>query len=174
MIHAVFFPSLMGVGIIASGALLLSDWLRRLLPQGRIRRQHDVVVGAYGAVTDAVAAAGYRLVEPWFIRRGLRRRRTYLLLALTSGLLGTGSVRAGLAFYNDPRGLFFTSPWVIGIGYGVGAAAGLLALSCVGITVWYHHPSRVLRHLVEETPLGRYLLPSGTDRIAALSNVEER
>ncbi len=72
MTLAVFFPSLMGVGILVSGALLISDSIRRLFPQGSLRRKHNVVVGTYGAVADAVDAAGYHLAEPWFLGRGLR------------------------------------------------------------------------------------------------------
>ena len=78
MTRAVFFPSLMGVGILISGALLISDWLRRLLPYGALRRRHNVIVGTYGAIADAVGAAGYHLKEPWFLKRGLRRRWSYI------------------------------------------------------------------------------------------------
>ena len=69
------------VGILISGALLISDWVRRLLPQGSLRRKHHVVIGTYGAIAETVDAAGYHLEEPWFLSRGLRERRTYLLLA---------------------------------------------------------------------------------------------
>ena len=59
MTIGVFFPSLMGVGIIISGTLLVSDWLRKLFPKGSVRRKHNVVVGTYGAVGDAIDAARY-------------------------------------------------------------------------------------------------------------------
>lgn len=174
MMVAVFFPSLMGVGIIISGALLVSDWIRRLLPQGQLRRQHDVVVGTYGAVRDAVDAAGYRLAEPWFLHRGLRRRRTYVIIALIAIAVGAGAVWGGLAFYHDAKGLFFHSPWPIGIGYGVGAAAALLALFCLTIAAWYRKPPRPIIWIVAETSLGRYVLPSRSDHTAALRQIEKR
>lgn len=174
MITAVFFPSLMGVGIIVSAALLLSDWIRRLFPQGRLRRQHDVVVGTYGAITDAIHAAGYQLVEPHFLRRGLRRRRTYLAVAFLATMLGGVSLQGGLAFYNDPRGLFFRNPWAIGIGYGVAAAALAVAILCLVVAIWYRRLPRPLQTLVEQTSLGRYLLPSGRDQAIALSHIERR
>lgn len=174
MTLAVFFPSLMGVGILVSGALLISDWVRRLLPQGQIRRQHNVVAGTYGAVTDAIDAAGYRLAEPWFLHRGLRHRRTYVLIALVAVIVGAVAVSGGLAFYDDPRGLFYKSPWVIGIGYGVGAAGALLGIFCLTIVVLYNHLPRLIRRVVEETTLGRFVLPSPSDHVAALSNIERR
>ena len=171
---AVFFPSLMGVGIIVSGALLVSDWLRRLLPQGRIRRQHDVVVGTYGAVQYAIDAAGYRLAEPWFLHRGLRRRQTYVVIAMIALTVGASAMWGALAFYDDPKGLFFRSPWAIGIGYGVVLAGLLLALLCVAIAAWYHRPPRIILWIVAETALGRHVLPSRSDPQAALSNIEKR
>jgi hypothetical protein len=174
MIVAVFFPSLMGVGIIVSGALLVSDWMRRLLPQGQIRRQHDVVVGAYGAVADTIGAAGYRLAEPWFLRRGPRRRSTYVVLAVWSVLVGAGSIWVGLAFFNDPRGLFYHSPWATGIGYGVGSVALCFGALCLTVAIWHSNLPLPLRRLIEETSLGRYVLPSRSDNAAALSSIEKR
>ena len=120
MIVAVFFPSLMGVGIIISGTLLVSDWVRTLLPKGSLRRKHNVVVGTYGVVGDAVDAAGYHLSEPWFINRGLRQRSTYLVITAVTIAGGIGAIWSGLLFFDDPLGLFYRSPWAIGIGYGVG------------------------------------------------------
>lgn len=174
MMLAVFFPSLMGVGILVSGALLISDWVRRLLPQGQLRRQHDVVVGTHGAVTDAVAAAGYGLKEPWFLHRGLRSRRTYVIVAVAALLIGVAAVWGGLAFYQDSKGLFFESPWVIGIGYGVGAAGALLGVFCLVIAGLYNHLPTPIRWLVQETSLGRFVLPSPAEQTAAFINIERR
>ena len=174
MTLAVFFPSLMGVGILISGALLISDWMRRLFPQSRIRRQHGVVVGTYGTVTDAIDAAGYRLAEPSFLHRGLRRRATYLALAILFVSFGVGAVWAGRAFYMDPRGLFYRSPWATGIGHGVGTAAFCLATLCLVIAIWYRRLPRPVERLVEETSLGRFVLPSRSAQVAALGNIEKR
>ena len=115
---AVFFPSLMGIGIIISGTLLISDWLRRLFPKGNVHRKHNVVVGTYGAVQDAIEAAGYHLSEPWFIHRWLRPRSTYLGTALGCIALGVTSIWAGRRLFDDPLGVFYRSPWATGIGYG--------------------------------------------------------
>ena len=168
MTFAVFFPSLMGVGILISGVLLVSDWVRRLLPHRTLRRKHDVVVGTYGVISDAVGAAGYRLKEPWFLKRGLRNRTTYFGLALGLATLAAGSTWAGAEFYADPLGLFYESPWAVGIGYGVGAALLAAALVCVVAGLAYRSPPRAVAWLISESPLGRLILPSVQDQIAAL------
>ena len=171
MMLAVFFPSLMGVGILISGALLISDWVRRLLPRSHLRRKHNVVVGTYGSITETVDAAGYHLEEPWFLKRGLRERRTYLIWALGLGVAALLSSWAGQQFFDDPLGLFYESPWVIGIGYGVGAALLLLAILCFGIGFAYRSTPQLLMRLITDTSLGRIILPTEADHQAALNDV---
>ncbi len=171
MTLAVFFPSLMGVGILISGALLLSDWVRRLLPQGTVRRKHHVVVGTYGAIAETVDAAGYHLEEPWFLTRGLRERRTYWLTAVVLAAGGVGAIWGGLLFFDDPLGLFYRSPWAVGIGYGVGAGLLLLALLCAFLGVAYRSTPRFIMRLVTDTSLGRIILPTEEDHAAALDNL---
>ena len=168
---AVFFPSLMGVGIIISGTLLVSDWLRRLFPKGNLRRKHSVVVGTYGAVGDAVDAAGYHLHAPWFINRGLRKRTTYLIAVVLASLAAWLSIWTGNRFFDDPRGLFYRSPWAVGIGYGVGAALLALALLCLIIAIVYQSLPRPVRYLIEQTSLGRIVLPTDADHAAAIDNI---
>ncbi|MEA2003197.1 MAG: hypothetical protein U9N84_15085 [Actinomycetota bacterium] len=173
MIIAVFFPSLMGVGILISGALLISDWLRRLLPHGRLRRKHNVIVGTYGAIADSVEAAGYHLEEPWFLRRGLRNRLSYIGVAMLLALLGAGSMWAGREFYADPLGLFFRSPWATGIGYGVGAALLIAAALCLVIGLAYRSIPEFMTPLIADTSLGRFVLPTEEDHHAALHNLDK-
>ena len=170
---AVFFPSLMGIGIIISGTLLISDWLRRLLPTRNIRRKHNVVVGTFGVVEDAIEAAGYHLETPWFINRWLRPRTTYLAIATTSIILGLISIWAGLRLYDDPLGLFYRSPWATGIGYGVAAGLLLVAAICLLLVLGYRSPPRPLAYLVRETTLGRIVLPDQPDHDAALTQLEK-
>ena len=173
MTLAVFVPSLMGVGILISGALLVSDWMRRMLPHGRIRKQHNVVVGIYGSIADAVDAAGYHLDEPWFLRRGLRNRSTYFGAAAVLMVLGLTSMWIGVEFFNDPKGLFFRSPWATGLGYGVGAAALAAATISLVIGAVYRALPRFMKRLVEETSVGRIILPTPADHDAALENLEK-
>ncbi len=171
MTVAVFFPSLMGIGILVSGALLISDWVRRLLPQGSVHRKHHVVIGTYGAISETVDAAGYHLEEPWFLSRGLRERTTYLELALGFTLAGWASIWIGVQFYEDSLGLFYESPWAVGIGYGVGAALLLLAALCALIGLAYRSTPRLIMRLVAETSLGRIILPTEADHEAALNRI---
>ncbi|MCP4308080.1 MAG: hypothetical protein GY788_25040 [bacterium] len=172
MTLAVFFPSLMGVGILISGALLISDGLRRLFPKGSLRRKHNVVVGTYGAVGDAVDAAGYRLEEPWFVRRGLRTRIAYIIAAIVLVAAGILSALVGERFFDDPLGVFYESPWAIGLGYGFGTAFWLLALLCLTIAALYRSPPRLIMRLVNETSLGRIVLPTDADHRKAVHNIE--
>ena len=58
MILGVFVPSLMGAGILVSGAILLVDVLRRYLPQSGLHRRHRVAIGAFNVVAGAAAWAG--------------------------------------------------------------------------------------------------------------------
>ena len=173
MTLAVFFPSLMGVGILVSGALLISDWIRRLFPQSNLRRKHNVIVGTYGAVGDAVDAAGYHLEEPWFIGRGLRNRSTYLVWAAVLWLAAIGSMWAGSEFFEDPLGLFYRSPWAIGIGYGVGAALLLVAALCLFLAITHRSVPKLIMKLVTETSLGRIILPTDEDHETALNSIEK-
>ncbi len=173
MIVAVFFPSLMGVGILISGALLIADWMRKVLPNGRIRKQHNVVVGIYGSISDAIDAAGYRLEEPWFLRRDLRHRSTYFGWAAVLLLLGGASMWIGVQFFDDPKGLFYRSPWATGLGYGIGAAAVLAGLTSAVLGVAYRSLPVPMRRLIEETSLGRIVLPTQDDHDAALDNLEK-
>lgn len=173
MTICVFFPSLMGVGILVSGALLISDWVRRFFPQGSIRRKHNVIVGTYGAIGDAVDAAGYHLSEPWFIRRGLRSRGTYLGAAAVALAAALVSIWTGNSLFDDPLGLFYKSPWAIGIGYGVAAALIVLALLCLTVAVVYTSLPKPVMRLVRETSLGRIVLPSDADHEQAVHNIEK-
>lgn len=169
----VFFPSLMGVGIIISGALLISDWLSRLLPKRSLRRKHNVAVGTYGAVSDAVDAAGYRLAEPWFIRRGLRRRATYVGTAIATFAASAISVGIGNRLFDDPLGVFYQSPWAIGLGYGIGTALLVFALLCLAIALVYTSLPKLLMQLVKETSIGRIVLPTDADYQKAVHNIKK-
>lgn len=168
---AVFFPSLMGIGIIISGTLLVSDWLRKLFPKGNVRRQHNVVIGTYGAVGDAIDAAGYQLVEPWFVNRGLRQRSTYVLVALVTMAGGVLCIWAGNRLYNDDLGLFYRSPWAVGLGYGVAAALFIVSLLCVVIAIAYGSLPQPLMYLVRKTSIGRIVLPTRADHAAAIDDI---
>ena len=96
MVLAVFFPSLMGVGIIASGAVLLSDLVLRLLPNRGMRRSRRVALGAYGVVAAAAAAAGRTVRRSELLDRVPRRRTVYGMLAASAAIYFVAIWAAGL------------------------------------------------------------------------------
>ncbi|RPI24765.1 MAG: hypothetical protein EHM57_02355 [Actinobacteria bacterium] len=159
MVLAVFFPSLMGVGIIASGAVLVSDALRRLFPNRGRRRRHRVAVGAYGVVALAAAAAGQDVQRSGLLDRVPRRRAAYALLAVSAAGTATLIAAACAAAYADPLGLFYRSPWMIGIGTGFGAALGVLALLLAVLSALGRRLPAPMARLVATTSLGRLQIP---------------
>jgi len=173
MILAVFFPSLMGIGIIVSGALLLSDQIRRLFPSSGRRRRHRIVVGTYGIIGNAVEAAGYRLDPPWFVNRERRSRTAYGAIAVAMIAGAALSIWSGHRLFDDPLGVFYKSPWAIGIGYGVAAAFLLIAVLHALVAIAYRTPPRPLRYLICQTSLGRIVLPTSADHDAAITHVEK-
>ncbi len=163
MTLAVFFPSLMGFGILVSGALLISDVVHRMLPNQGRRRRHRLAVGTHGVVARAAHVAGTRLEPPSFLTRTLRSRWAYAT-ALLIAAAGAGVVLvSGLAAHGDPKGLFYDSPWIFGLSIGFGAAFALTALLALTMAVVYRHVPRPLRWLVRTTVVGRLRVPEATD-----------
>ena len=79
----------------------------------------------------------------------------------------------GREFFYDPRGLFYKSPWAVGIGYGVGAAMLVVAALCVFVAITYKATPRSIMYLITQTSLGRIILPTEKDHEAALNNIEK-
>lgn len=162
MILGVFFPSLMGFGILVSGALLLAEVVNRLLPHRGRRRRHRIAVGAYGIVAQAAAVTGRRLAVPGFLVREFRSRATYLAAAFVLGVGSLTALTSGLAAYRDVRGVFYHSPWAYGLGVGFGVALGLLALGALVLAVGHHRLPRWVHRVVGQSALGRLrVLPRG-------------
>jgi hypothetical protein len=152
---AVFFPSLMGLGILASGALLLTDLLHKLVPGRGLRRGHHVVTGAFGIVADAAAAAGRPLRRSDVLYREPRHPLAYVAVAAVACGIGLAVVAGCTAAYRDAAGVFHASPWMIGIAVAGGAIAGLLATLSLVLAVLRGHLWRPLARLVATTPMGR-------------------
>jgi hypothetical protein len=159
MILGVFFPSLMGFGILVSGALLLADVVNRLLPHRGRRRRHRIAVGAHGIVNRAASATGRGLVPPAFLIRQFRNRTAYLAAALVLGVGGVFAFAAGLAAHADVRGVFYRSPWAFGLGVGFGIALGVLALGALVLAVGHRRLPRWVHQIVGHSPLGRLRIP---------------
>ncbi len=159
MILGVFFPSLMGFGILVSGALLLADVVNRLLPHRGRRRRHRIAVGAHGIVAGAAAATGRGLAAPPFLIREFRSRTTYLAAALLLGASGAVALAAGLAAHGDVRGVFYRSPWAFGLGVGFGIAFEVLALCALVLAAGHRQLPQWVHWAVGHSLLGRLRVP---------------
>jgi hypothetical protein len=156
---AVFFPALMGAGILVSGVLLLSDAVRRLMPIQGMRRRHRNAVGTFGIVAAVARTAGLRIDQPSYLTRRARSRVAYLAIAGGSVCLSAISLSAGLDAYGDPLSVFSGSPWVIGIVAATSAALVLIALASLALVVLASSDLPAVRWIVEHSPLGRLAAP---------------
>ncbi len=171
MTFAVFFPSLMGFGILVSGALLVADVVHRLLPNGGRRRRYRVVVGAYGVVARTARAAGRELARPTFLVREFRSRFAYAAGAVLLGGAAVLALSSGLAAHADVRGVFYESPWAYGLGIGIGIGFGLLAVAALVLAVGHRKLPSWAHRVVGNSPLGRLRVPP-SDTVLATFDVE--
>lgn len=155
----VFFPALMGIGILASGTLLLADLVRRLMPNRGQRRRYRIAVGTYGVIAATAKAAGSQLEPPAFLTRRRRNRGTYLLAVVVAVGLGLAALASGLAAYRDSLGVFYQSPWAMGLGIGVFSALFLVALVALALAASRSPEPRQLTWIVEHSPYGRITVP---------------
>lgn len=156
---AVFFPALMGIGILASGTLLLADLIRRLMPNRGQRRRYRIAVGTYGVIAATARTAGTQLEPPAFLTRRRRNRGTYLLVVAVAVGLGIVALASGLAAYRDSLGVFYQSPWAMGLGIGVSSALFLVALVALVLAATRSPGPRSLTWIVEHSPYGRITVP---------------
>jgi uncharacterized BrkB/YihY/UPF0761 family membrane protein len=166
MTLAVFFPSLMGFGILVSGALLVADLVHRLLPNRGRRRRHRVVVGAFGVVARTARAAGRELAPPTFLVREFRSRFAYAAAAVLLGGAAALALSSGLAAHADVRGVFYESPWALGLGIGFGIGFGLLSLAGLVLVVGHTKLPRWVHWAVGHSPLGRLRVPARGSALA--------
>lgn len=163
---AVFFPSLMGFGILVSGALLVSDAVQKLLPHEGRRRKRRVAIGARGVVAAAARSAGRDVLEPRFLRRVIRSRTEYFGVAL----LATGAfwltVVGGVEAYDDMKGVFYASPWIAGLTIGFGIAFGLAAVGALALALVHRRAPQPVHWVIERTIVGRLRIPDPEDAVA--------
>lgn len=159
MTVAVFFPALMGIGILASGTLLLADLVRRLMPNRGHRRRYRIAVGTYGVIAATARTTGTQLEPPAFLTRRRRNRSTYLLVVAVAVGVGLAALASGLAAYRDSLGVFYQSPWAMGLGIGVSSALFLVALVALALAATRSPGPRSLTWIVEHSPYGRITVP---------------
>jgi hypothetical protein len=156
---AVFFPSLMGVGILVSGALLLADLIRKYLPQRGLRRRHRVAMGAFGVVNGAATWAGREMSAGELLERAPRNRVTYSGWAVASMAAAVITPVAAAAAYRDELGVFHASPWMVGLGTAGGVVFGLLAVFLATVAVLAGTKYGPMAWLIGQTALGRLQVP---------------
>jgi len=166
IVLGVFFPSLMGFGILVSGALLVSDAVHKLLPNQGRRRRRRIVIGAYGVMAAAARTTGRELPGPSFLRRAIRSRREYLGVALVAAGALWLTVVAGNEAYEDAKGVFHSSPWISGLTIGFGIAFGLVALAAGVLAIVHRRSPRWVDWLIENTIVGRLRIPATEDAVA--------
>ena len=159
MTIAVFFPSLMGVGILVSGALLLSDLVRRYLPKRGIHRRHRVAMGTFGVVAGAATWVGKEVSAGELLDRAPRSRVTYSSWALASVAAALIIPIAAAAAYRDELGLFHASPWMIGLGTAGGVVFGLLTVLIATVAALAGKKRGPTAWLISRTALGRLQVP---------------
>lgn len=169
MTLAVFFPALMGVGILVSGAVLLSDYVRRLLPSRGRHRLHRITVGAYGVVASAAQAAGMAVTIPDLVSRERRPRWVYAAATLASLLAALLVVTSTMAAHADVRGVFYRSGWMVAVAVGVGGALIATAGVLAAITALYRRLPRPFAWIVRRSPVGRLYIPHRLDEPLAVA-----
>jgi hypothetical protein len=155
----VFVPGLMGAGILLSGAILISDGVRRLLPSQGVRRRLNVVHGVRRIIVDLAEAAGMEIEERNLLRRERRTSWLYLLMSAVTLPLAFLVGRWGFNAYNSVGSSLEGN--AMAIFYGMFVAVVLGAVGLVGITLWFPRldPPRSVAWLVDRTALGRLTEP---------------
>ena len=155
----VFVPGLMGAGILLSGAILVSDGVRKLLPSQGVRRRLNVVRGVRRIVVDLAEAAGTTIEERNLIRRERRSGWLYLLVTLSTLPLAYIVARWGFNAYGSTGSTLEGN--AMALFYGLSAAVVLGAVGLVTATLIPPRltPPRFICWLVSRTPLGRLSAP---------------
>jgi hypothetical protein len=156
---AVFFPALMGAGILVSGVLLLSDAVRRLMPNHGRQRRYRNAVGTYGIVAATARTVGVSIHRPSFLTRRPRSAVAYIAVAAVGILLAAISLSTGLDAYEDPLSVFSGSPWAIGIGVAAFVCFLLISVIALVLVALGSSDLRVVRWIVEHSPFGRVSVP---------------
>lgn len=155
----VFFPALMGAGILVSGVVLLSDVVRRLMPNRGQRRRYRVALGTYGVIARVALTAGVRMDPPEFLTRRLRARWVYVVTAVVSIAAGAAALWVGIDAFEDALGVFYRSPWAIGLGVGAFVAFLLVALMALTLSVTGSSRWPAVSWVVVHSPFGRISVP---------------
>jgi hypothetical protein len=149
----------MGAGILVSGVLLLTDVVRRLMPNQGQRRRHRNAVGTYRIVATAAKTAGMEIEQPSFLTRRRRSSITYLIIASVSIPLAGVALSTGLDAFEDPLGVFYGSPWILGL--GIAASVVLLLIAGIALILLFFGSSDsiAVTWIIEHSQFGHIAVP---------------
>jgi hypothetical protein len=151
--HRVFVPSMMGVGILLSLAVLASDALRALTPntararaQARRRRQAQALVAPLAHAVGLPSTASHR--------RRLRARWVYVALFIGGVSLSLYVAIGSTANYLRSDGYLEGVVWVETL--AVASSLFFMALGLLALAIAWSYPvvPRRMRRIVDRTPLG--------------------
>jgi hypothetical protein len=155
----VFVPGLMGAGILLSGAILVSDGVRKLLPSRGVRRKLNVVRGVRRIVVDMAEAAGMSIEERNLVRR--ERRSAWLYVFITSAVMPVAFLvgRWGFNAFNSTGSALEGN--AMAIVYGVFGSLVLASVGLAAATLILPRlsPPGPVAWLLRRTPLGRLSAP---------------
>jgi hypothetical protein len=151
----VFVPSIMGVGILASVAILVADGLRRVNPRRSDARRRTLVSRrAHAIVAPVTTLLGVPAPVPPPIRRRLRSRRFYAELFMISAAMSLYVGIGSTANYLRPGGYLQGVLWM----QVVATAASLffLGIGVVALALVVRYPAapRWARAVLDHSPLG--------------------
>jgi hypothetical protein len=151
----IFVPSIMGAGILASGAVLVADAVRALNPRRRAARRRAVVQRrARGLVLPLAEAIGVPPPSLALPRRRLRSRRFYASLCIVSVALSTYVAIGSTANYLRDGGYVEGVLW-LEVG-ALSASLFFLGVGVVALAIALRHPAPPgwARTVIDHSPLG--------------------
>lgn len=166
----VFVPGLMGAGILLSAVILVSDGVRKLLPNRGVRRRLKVVLAVRRIVVDVAEAAGIDVEERNLVRRERRPAAVYLLVAFVALPLAVLVARWGFNAYSSSGSALEGNAMAIFYGMVGALAVGLPGLVSLWLSMPRLRPPQAVNWLVRRTPFGRLSAPpeSVTERARLL------
>jgi hypothetical protein len=125
----------MGAGILISGASLVADGLRHLLPNRGVRRRLNVMRGVRRIVVELADAAGIEIEERNLAQRRRRSRWMYLLVASGAIPLAYLAGRWGFDVFNSTGSAVKGNAMFIIYGLIVATLAGATGLMALALSV---------------------------------------
>jgi hypothetical protein len=96
---------------------------------------------------------------PEFLTRRLRARWVYLVTAAVCVGAGAAGLWVGIDAFEDSLGVFYRSPWAIGLGVGFLVALLLMAAMALTLAAFRSSRSPAINWVVVHSPYGQISVP---------------